>query len=192
MAANEWKWYVYELCSPDGVVFYVGKGTRNRIDRHEEEAKAGIQSHKCNKIRQIWDGGGNVIKNKVAFFCDEQLAYIHEADRIAEYGLPNLTNVVLSTTLVTNKNKSPDGKQTAYEMFKKFSGHYAFWLRNSENGEKKVTVSGVGEWTKSLYETLYNSFIPKTFKLLIKSDKYREKVVEELKRHNVNLVFTSP
>ena len=64
-----WKYYVYELSdSMDGKVFYVGKGTGNRIGDHEKEAKRGVSSKKCNKIRSILNAG-RVINKELTNGC---------------------------------------------------------------------------------------------------------------------------
>lgn len=87
-------YYVYELIDPRcGNVFYVGKGIRKRIDAHELEARAGRQSRKCDRIREIEACGLSVVKRKVELFLDEKDAYNFEAARIREIGLENLTNM---------------------------------------------------------------------------------------------------
>lgn len=69
------RFYNYVLMRPDGSVFYVGKGTGNRIDQHEIEARNGVQSYKCRVIRQVWAEGGEIIKQKIAFHDTEEDAY---------------------------------------------------------------------------------------------------------------------
>jgi hypothetical protein len=86
------RYYVYVHMYPNGAVFYVGKGTGARIDDHEREARNGMQSHKCNVIRKIWAEGGQVIKQKVAYFDTEQDAYRLEMLLIKFFGRENLTN----------------------------------------------------------------------------------------------------
>ena len=88
-------YYVYELVDPrDGRVFYVGKGKKARIDAHEAEARKGVVSFKCDRIRDIWAAGQSLIKRRVASFGDEQEAFDFEADLICEYGLDNLDNII--------------------------------------------------------------------------------------------------
>lgn len=88
-------YYVYELIDPrDNSVFYVGKGKNGRIDQHEAEARTGRQSRKCDRIRAIEAAGLKVRKRKVSRHTDEVEAYDAEIERIAFYGLANLTNVV--------------------------------------------------------------------------------------------------
>lgn len=88
-------YYVYELIDPrDETVFYVGKGCRGRIDQHEQEARKGRQSRKCDVIRAIEACGLKITKSRVSFHADEQDAYDAEADLIEHYGLVNLTNVI--------------------------------------------------------------------------------------------------
>lgn len=86
-------YYVYTLSYPTGVVFYVGKGTGDRIDYHEKEAKEGIRSQKCKIIRQIWKNGGQVEKEKVYETLVERDALIYEWVLInIVYGLDRLAN----------------------------------------------------------------------------------------------------
>lgn len=87
-------YYVYELVDPrTNTVFYVGKGKKSRVKAHEVEAKKGVSSLKCDRIREIWADGFEVTNVRVASFSDEQDAYDFEAARICEYGLNNLTNI---------------------------------------------------------------------------------------------------
>lgn len=90
-----YRWYVYELIDPrTDLVFYVGKGSGNRIDHHEKETLRGVCSKKINKIKSIINKKLAIKKQKIAYFCDEQMAYDYETDRIDFYGLENLTNVM--------------------------------------------------------------------------------------------------
>src|SRR5260221_10494808 len=59
-----YKYYVYTLSKPDGTIFYVGKGRGNRILQHENEARRGVKSTKCDIIREIWANGGGPAKTK--------------------------------------------------------------------------------------------------------------------------------
>lgn len=87
--------YVYTLADPrDGTVFYVGKGCRGRLDQHEKEARCGVHSRKCERIRQIEVAGQSIVKVRIAQFEDEQEAYDFETEEIARIGLANLTNVM--------------------------------------------------------------------------------------------------
>ena len=92
---TEKKWYVYLLCDPDTEQpFYVGKGTGNRIDQHEFEAKDPYASNpmKQEVIRRILAQGKKVLKRKIAEFDNEHDAYILERELINHYG-PQLTNI---------------------------------------------------------------------------------------------------
>lgn len=87
--------YVYELVDPrDQSVFYVGKGKGRRLLNHEEEARRGVHSRKCDRIRQIWASGHTVERRIVRRFALEAEAYDYEVAHIAAIGLRNLTNVL--------------------------------------------------------------------------------------------------
>lgn len=85
--------YVYTLAYPDGTVFYVGKGTKNRLNAHEREARNGKQSYKCHVIRKIWANGGEVVKTKVRENLTEADAYAYEIELISSYERRHLTNM---------------------------------------------------------------------------------------------------
>lgn len=89
------KFYVYELVDPrDASTFYVGKGQRKRYANHLKEAQSGVHGPKCNRIREILDAGHEYRWQIVGTFQDEQAAYDAEIERIAAYGLENLTNIL--------------------------------------------------------------------------------------------------
>src|SRR5712675_3540134 len=91
------KYYVYYYRYPEsmgGMIFYVGKGScdektgYDRIYEHEKQARTGngvSNTRKIAIIREIWANNEGVIKEKVAFFENEQDAYIYE------WGLINMT-----------------------------------------------------------------------------------------------------
>lgn len=89
--------YVYTLAYPDGRVFYVGKGVRDRIHRHERDAllSRNINPYKENVIRKILADGGQVIKTKLAYFATHEEALEYEIALIlflnATDSLTNLT-----------------------------------------------------------------------------------------------------
>lgn len=64
-------WYVYTLADPrSGAVFYVGKGTKNRLHQHELDAAdpSTFASAKIRAIRGIWTAKAKVgedVKTKI-------------------------------------------------------------------------------------------------------------------------------
>jgi hypothetical protein len=85
------RYYVYALAYPDGRIFYIGKGRGDRISEHEREARKGVQSPKCDIIREIWFHGEEVVKIKLAFFTEAEGAFRYEASLIASMnGLSNI------------------------------------------------------------------------------------------------------
>lgn len=86
------KYYVYELRDPDGVVFYVGKGSGYRSSSHKTKALRGERTHKAEKIRSIVAKGGDIQVEVVYRTDDEAEAYRAEVELIARHGRGNLTN----------------------------------------------------------------------------------------------------
>ena len=106
------KYYVYTLAYPDGEVFYVGKGTGDRLHQHEYEAarfgkKASYYYNNPEKhaiIREIWAQGGQV-KKEILFETDsESDAYAYEWA---------LINMVYKGSGLANKSTS--GRQKLIE-----------------------------------------------------------------------------
>lgn len=88
-------YYVYELIDPrDGQVFYIGKGKGRRRHDHERDARKGVHSRKCERIRSIFADGMAVRHRIVSRHDDENEALQAEADAIAAIGLERLTNVM--------------------------------------------------------------------------------------------------
>ncbi len=94
----EYPYYVYIHAYPDERIFYVGKGQGNRIFDHEAEARKGVQSHKCNVIREIWLSSGQVIKRKIGFFMTMEAAMNFEGLLIDT--IPGLVNKASGQNLV--------------------------------------------------------------------------------------------
>ncbi len=84
--------YVYEFRDQDGFPFYVGKGSKQRIQQHIQRAKRGIASHFYNKLRKLWSEGFQhqaVIVFETLF---EDHAFQEEKRLISYYGRDCLTN----------------------------------------------------------------------------------------------------
>lgn len=90
------KYYVYHLIDPrDNSVFYVGKGTGDRINHHQKDAVRGalLNVEKESRIMEILDSGLKVGKKKIKFFENEDSAYEFERSEIDRIGIDSLTNV---------------------------------------------------------------------------------------------------
>jgi len=87
--------YVYRLIDPrNDLPFYIGKGKGDRLAAHERDARNGLISDKCDRIREIWDAGFAVVRETVRYFSNEQDAFAFERSLIVEIGIDNLTNVI--------------------------------------------------------------------------------------------------
>lgn len=98
------KYYVYTLAYPasmGGDVFYVGKGTGDRLREHEWEVKRGAtyrgyRLRKHDVIRDIWEHGEQVVKTIVMETNDVQEALRYEREMIRKYSA-SLVNIMHNT-----------------------------------------------------------------------------------------------
>lgn len=86
--ANGDKYYVYDICDPNDVVFYVGKGKKRRIFSHEFGAfkKLEVNSPLYNKIRKIIRGNQKLKYSLIRFYEKESDALDLEKRLITFYG----------------------------------------------------------------------------------------------------------
>lgn len=99
------KYYVYFLINPiDNKIFYVGKGTGERMFIHEKKARKGISSNNnsklFNKINEIHKLGLSIVYDKIFESDNEFEAYEIELLEINRIGIENLTNI--TTTRIYN------------------------------------------------------------------------------------------
>lgn len=203
------RWYVYELVDPrSDAVFYVGKGTGARIDAHEAEAikKPGVCSKKLNKIRDISAAGFAVGKRKVAFFWDEQAAYDHETDVIAEYGLHALTNVLpggqkaferrqaeLDTRRVLGQDHviTRELRNPSSALFARM----ADWFRFGGHEGRKIKATArdsAFHWNALVTEVCYNHMFAHVLKMFMSRPEWKSKFADAMKLHGVELVYVRP
>lgn len=209
MSELSYRWYVYELVDPrTDVVFYVGKGTGDRINDHEREARRGVCSKKTNKINKIIAQKLEIIKRKVAYFCDEQVAYDFETEVIARYGLENLTNVMpggqkaferrmvirqrrieqpkpLIDWFTQNQNKA----ERVFEVF-------AEWFRLGMHlGGKQVHIS-VNDpkyaFHAKITEMGYNRILPTLWAAVCKCEKSLEQFALRMKPYGIEVSHGRP
>ncbi len=109
-------YYVYLLSDPaTNEVFYVGKGTGNRIFAHLNAALARSDaSDKLDRIRSILAAGQEVHHRIIRHGLTEKEAFEVEAALIDFIGLESLTN------LVQGHNSDDRGQMTAAEVIAKY------------------------------------------------------------------------
>ena len=201
------RWYVYELVDPrDQAVFYVGKGAGKRVDAHEAEAasKPQVCSRKLNRIRDIWESGGVVQKRQVALFWDEQAAYDHETEVIAEYGLAALTNVLPGgqKAWASRLHDLAERKERAVSQHRidailadhasPLFARFADWFRFGGHKGAKIAVDGGPRWDVEVTVGFYNAGLPALFRMINANPSWREKFTSAMKSHKVELQYGSP
>jgi len=112
------RFYVYTLTDPQNHIFYVGKGTGDRIHQHETEARSVCACHKCCKIRKIWRAGEQIRKYYVFETDDEREAYQEEERLIQEIGMRNLCNKTVGGIGTRSRtNEEMEALQVAVEAY---------------------------------------------------------------------------
>lgn len=84
-------YYVYALLKENGVTpFYVGKGTRGRINQHVSEARSGATGRKADEVRRVMSQIGRLPTIKLAVDLTESEAFDLEAMFILHFGRVDL------------------------------------------------------------------------------------------------------
>jgi len=189
-----YRWYVYRLVDPrTNKPFYIGKGNGNRIDAHEQNALDGVCHPKCLVIKDIWSQNLQIIKEKVAYFWDEQGAYDYEYTLIQEIGIDNLTNLVNYTQSVrfNAERPKPFTPSLAMGYIKRLSWMFALWLKD-QNNAPRVDERYHPMW-KLIYHTFFDMFwkhLAKTvFDTASKNEANRTEMVKLFKPYGVELSY---
>jgi hypothetical protein len=135
------RYYVYQLIDPrDGSVFYIGKGTGERIKQHTRAAKAGIvgNAKKHQRIDAILAAGLSVHEFIVADNLDEKQAYQIEREMIKAMKNDGITNIL--NGFVTNAEKSVEQAKALIKMTKPFE----LWAATISDYKRKAVIAASG------------------------------------------------
>jgi len=143
------KYFVYYLIDPrDDSVFYVGRGSKNRIRNHNCPKNKSLPLRK--RIKEIHDAKLEVGSEKVFFSDDSEVAYDYERSAIAAIGLKNLCNIypgyskgisVVSTEVRKKISESKMGENNS-NYGKTFSKETRRRMSESKMGDKHWNHGG--------------------------------------------------
>lgn len=107
------RYFVYALAHPNGRIFYIGKGTKQRPQAHLKEARKGhCICPKCRVIHGIWKERLEVVISYIFQTDDEGEAY--EAERRAIY--EHRRNYQLCNVESNRRNQKPRTEDLAANM----------------------------------------------------------------------------
>jgi hypothetical protein len=147
--SDEPKYYVYTLAYPEsmgGAVFYVGKGSGYRITNHEQQARRGVSSRKCEIIRQIWTNGEEVVKTIIKDQLTEDKSLALEIELLRQYGKSTLANERFDhvDTSPVDENRIREDRKRERERARKSKqinqmtfGSIEFWLAQYKDWERE-------------------------------------------------------
>ncbi len=192
------KYYVYTLSHND-IIFYVGKGTKNRMYVHEQRAIKGIKSNNnsalFNKINEILKLDQKIEYTKIFETDDELEAYRIEYEKIDEIGLDNLCNLTkdyLKTSVSDMvkiglkksekwkeaiENKKSDETREYYRIINTGEKNPRYGKKNTNGHMECIKKSLIGV-PKSLE---HRDKISKALTGIKRSDEYKNKLSESLR-----------
>ena len=147
------KFYTYFLVDPrNNEIFYVGKGTGNRIGAHARLVRRGQVDNaaKCERIHQIHEAGLDVVENFHSHHDDESEAFAVERKLIAT--LPNLTN--LSNGCETETQKAATQARILLGQMKSYDD----WLKSVPTDKLRMAEKWNGG-ARACYDYVRNGFL---------------------------------
>lgn len=141
MLQNSYTFYVYYLIDPTtSMPFYVGKGSGNRMYKHENSVKNGKIPHNnlklYHRIKHILDLRLSVVYKKVFDKLNEKESFLKEQNEIRIIGKSNLCNLTEGGQGISGLKRSDTHKKKMSRMRKGKNNPFFGFHHTSETKEK--------------------------------------------------------
>lgn len=185
--------YVYKLVdSRDDSIFYIGKGTGDRLNLHTAQVRKGYLPHGniklYNRIAEILDSGNEVLATKIFISKDAFLCLTIEARLIYEYGFGQLCNMVNSAEAPRDKKHGVKRESFLEYTFSDSDRDRRSFLfdYNREYDELRRDVRSYKRSLLPKKDSRKVTLRKKTNKYLEEINKYKKKWEEEVSSINMN------
>lgn len=186
--------YVYQYKDPATLIpFYVGKGCRNRADRHLYYVKKGTHQNRyfANVVKQIWARGEAPILEIVSDGLEEKEAYDLEHEMIKSLGRKLyeeggvLTNITLGGAGPIGIHQTPEANKQRSEKLKgrAKSVEARANMRKRKTEEHRSAISTAKSWNYELTSPTGEVHVVESLKLFCEKTNLKLYTLKNASKH---------